>query len=138
VIATPHPAALEAAASQRMLPRHHVQWQAPHERRVPALLAAIVISTVAGLYELSDASLVGTHRHPYLVEARRLCCQLLFERGYGVYAIGQALRRDHSTICHSLRMLETRMSPEEWDCLQRSRRLVRLRIAAARERGALL
>lgn len=129
------PAGLAQAATAR---RQQAAWHSPHERRVPALLAAIVISTVAGLYELSDASLVGTRKHPYLVEARRLCCQLLFERGYGVYAIGLALGRDHSTVSHSLRMLETRMSREEWDCLQHSRRLVRLRVAAARERGALL
>jgi chromosomal replication initiation ATPase DnaA len=130
-----HPAGLEAAAARRRTRQWHV---GPQERRVPALLAAIVISTVAGLYDVQDSSITGSRRHPYLVEARRIACQLLFEHGYGVYGIGLALGRDHSTVTHSLRMLETRMSREEWDCLQHSRRLVRQRIAAARERGALL
>jgi chromosomal replication initiation ATPase DnaA len=129
-----HPAQLDAAAVRRQAG----QWRAPHEQRVPALLAAIVISTVAGLYEVREGSITGSRRQPYLVEARRIACQLLFERGYGVYGIGLALNRDHSTVSHSLRMLETRMSPEEWDMLRQSRHLVRLRIAAARERGALL
>jgi chromosomal replication initiation ATPase DnaA len=107
---------------------------------VPRALAAAVVGAVAGLYEMHEATLTGTRKPADQVEARRIACQILYEQGYGESAIGRVIGRDHSTVVHSLRRLERHMSPQEWDCLQTARRLVRARLAqqgwAAQPQGA--
>lgn len=109
-----------------------IQCQRAH---VPLVLANVTLAVVAHLYETTPARIVAPGRGPYLVEARRVCCQILYERDCGVSAIARVVNRDHSTVLHALRCLERRLSREEWDMLCEARRRVRALLAAAeRER----
>src|SRR5947209_2450801 len=84
---------------------------------VPLVLANVTLATMAHLYGVTPAALLAPGRGPYLVEARRIVCQLLYERDCGVSAIARVMNRDHSTVVHALSCLETRLSPEEWEML---------------------
>lgn len=117
------PRQLEAARRRRLT------TSSPHRHHVPSALQDVVLDAVATLYRISPAQLASTRRDAYLVDARRIVCQLLYERDCGTEAIVRVLGRDHSTVVHALHHLEHKLSAEDWTMLSDARYSVRARLA---------
>lgn len=93
---------------------------------------AHLFATAAELFDVSDGALAdGRGRTARLVEARQAIAWVLARRRYTTVEIGALLKRDHSTICYSLKMAERRAASDPAYAGQ----LVRL-LASTRERQA--
>jgi hypothetical protein len=56
---------------------------------------------------ISQEELESRSRRHEIVEARQLVCHLLLQAGYGVSQVGLRLQRDHSTVRHAQRRVES-------------------------------
>lgn len=61
-----------------------------------------ILADVSREYGTTPSKLVSHARPRSLVEPRQVAVLLLTRAGFGVTRIGAVMRRDHSTICHSL------------------------------------
>ena len=62
------------------------------------------MEAIAKEYGYTAADVVGKNRQKKLVEVRRKCVVMLRAKGYSTTEIGRIMNRDHSTICHALKM----------------------------------
>ena len=65
----------------------------------------MAIEEIAKAHKFSLEDVLGPRKFKPLVEVRRKCSFLLREKGHTTTEIGRILRRDHSTICHSLAIM---------------------------------
>lgn len=73
---------------------------------------AVILRTVADLFGVSIADLIGTRRYKRLTSARQAAAYALRQAGLGVIETGELLRRDHSTITYSVRQAERRTTAD--------------------------
>ena len=64
------------------------------------------IEAIAKVYGYTVDDILGKRRLKALVSVRRQCVNMLHEKGYSTTEIGRIMNRDHSTICHALKMWE--------------------------------
>lgn len=64
------------------------------------------IEAIAKVYGYTVEDILGKSKLKALVAVRRQCVNMLREKGYSTTEIGRIMNRDHSTICHALKMWE--------------------------------
>lgn len=64
------------------------------------------IGEIAYKYGLTVDDMIGKRKHKMLMNARRECVAMLRAKGLSTPQIGKIMNRDHSTIVHSLQVLE--------------------------------
>lgn len=62
------------------------------------------IEAIAKAHCFTLEDILGPRKFKPLVAVRRKCIVMLREKGYSTTEIGRILNRDHSTICHALKM----------------------------------
>jgi len=72
----------------------------PREKHLQA------IAEIADKHGYNVEDILGPCRHKHLVIVRRECVAMLRAKGYSTTEIGRIMKRDHSTIVHSLQVLE--------------------------------
>lgn len=80
------------------------QSQAKHERLVAAVADAFVVT---------PDQLRSDSREPHLVEARWVAAWLLSQEGLSSPAIGRLINRDHSTVLHAIKQVESSADLQE-------------------------
>ena len=60
------------------------------------------IEAIAKAHKFTLEDILGPRKFKPLVAVRRKCAVMLREKGHTTTEIGRIMRRDHSTICHSL------------------------------------
>jgi chromosomal replication initiation ATPase DnaA len=64
------------------------------------------IGKIAYKYGFTVEDIIGKRKYKMLMGARRECVAMLRAKGYSTTEIGRIMNRDHSTIVHSLQVLE--------------------------------
>ena len=64
------------------------------------------IGKIAETYGFTVDDMIGKRKYKMLMVARRECVAMLRAKGYSTTEIGRIMNRDHSTIVHSLQVLE--------------------------------
>lgn len=72
----------------------------PREKNLAA------IGEIAEVYGFTVDDMIGKRKYKMLMVARRECVAMLRAKGYSTTEIGRIMNRDHSTIVHSLQVLE--------------------------------
>lgn len=72
----------------------------PREKNLAA------IGEIAESYGFTVDDMIGKRKHKMLMKARRECVAMLRAKGLSTPQIGKIMNRDHSTIVHSLQVLE--------------------------------
>jgi hypothetical protein len=64
---------------------------------------ARVLQVVSALFEVPVRDILSPSHRPMHVAPRRVAAHLLTEMGYGASQIGRWLKRDHSSVCNSIK-----------------------------------
>jgi chromosomal replication initiation ATPase DnaA len=89
-------------------------WKEAEEKEVlvdsrgmtPRQANLLQIDAIAKVYGYTVEDILGKSKLKALVAVRRQCVNMLHEKGYSTTEIGRIMNRDHSTICHALKMWE--------------------------------
>jgi chromosomal replication initiation ATPase DnaA len=71
----------------------------------PRQVNLLQVEAIAKAHHFTLEDILGPRKFKPLVEVRRKCAVMLREKGHTTTEIGRILRRDHSTICHSLAIM---------------------------------
>lgn len=73
----------------------------------------LIMDSVADVYQIEPIYLRNKTRMMPFIEARQVACFFMRKYGYSTVEIGRRVRRDHSTVIHSTKMVKNLMSVDE-------------------------
>lgn len=114
--------ALRSTTTPARRKHRRTKQRRPRDVAVAEALAAIVATRTAAQRDLariarqlsaSVAELIGRSRFHSIASKRHIAAWALRQAGYSFPTIGLVLRREHSTIIHSVRMVDARREVDE-------------------------